>query len=452
MQGPSPSPDRAVILAAGGIVIDDQAGAPKIALIQRERYGKEIALPKGKLIPPEELSQAAVREVKEETGCTAEIRELAGTTHYRVKGVPKCVFYFVMKCIDKGSGGPLDRTEVKAVTWHEPREALTLLTHPDERNLVAAVFGIVRPAQFEAGAKRRFLRSPERERLGGAIAETWTELDGLIYRAKSPTLADQGARTVSRYLLQADAYAAKRDLHQGWVALAAARRALLALASQNSESYRLHLAALALYREATPTPSGEKPKITGWRAEAIKDLICKDGKVNEALAGEPARVIEALALRDEHLHTQYFKIELRRKHLQQLCAALGIGILLCVWLSFREKLPKPFGELGYVIPALLFGALGAALSVSRSLLLRDVSAKIPMQRLGAFAIWVRPMIGAVSALAALAFLYANEQLKIFAWKATDPAVIVVICFVAGFCERFIVGAIDKLSLKSSPDS
>lgn len=141
----APSDDTpAAILAAGGIVIAQQADVVKIALVRRRRYPGEIALPKGKLEAHEEPSDAALREVKEETGCIVRTRELAGTTHYRVKGVPKCVFYFVMELLGEDPGGPSDRNEIESVEWLEPREAARALTHQEDRDLIAAVFGIAK--------------------------------------------------------------------------------------------------------------------------------------------------------------------------------------------------------------------------------------------------------------------------------------------------------------------
>jgi 8-oxo-dGTP diphosphatase len=144
MSTPSPSATPTAILAAGGIVIAQQADAVKIALVKRHRYPGEIALPKGKLNAHEEPSDTAIREVREETGCIVRTRELAGTTHYRVKGVPKCVFYFVMELLGEDPGGPSDRNEIESVEWYEPRAAVAALTHQEDRDLISAVFGITR--------------------------------------------------------------------------------------------------------------------------------------------------------------------------------------------------------------------------------------------------------------------------------------------------------------------
>lgn len=284
----------------------------------------------------------------------------------------------------------------------------------------------------------RFVSAPDRSRLAGAIASAWTEFDTLVHRAGHASLTDPWARSAFRYLLQADSYLANADLHQGWVALLSAQREMLA---GSPDPQRILRAAIALRREMV--------KISGWRAKAIEDLICgADGELRPDIQSEPGRVIDALALRDDQFHTTYFKILLRRRHLLQLFLALGTGILLCVLLALLNVLPGPFLNHQNVIAAVLSGALGAALSVSRGLLSADVSAKIPAQQVGAFVVWMRPMVGATAALIALVLLYANDAFKIFAWNTSHPGVIIAVSFAAGFSERFIVGAIERIAPKS----
>ena len=131
------------ILAAGGIVVGEGANQGKIALVRRNRYRGEIGLPKGKVKGGEDAAAAALREVREETGYTTEITQFAGSTHYRVGKQPKIVSYFVMKPVSSEPGA-IDAEEVASVEWVTPAEAVVLLTYPDDRDLIAAVFGLTR--------------------------------------------------------------------------------------------------------------------------------------------------------------------------------------------------------------------------------------------------------------------------------------------------------------------
>jgi 8-oxo-dGTP pyrophosphatase MutT (NUDIX family) len=132
------------IHAAGGIISGVGSNRGKIAVVRRRRYGGEIGLPKGKLNKDETEAQAALREVEEETGLRAILRHRIGTTHYSVDGRPKTVTYFMMDAPDDSPSTPHDSKEVEAVEWLIPADAVAALTHVDDRNLVASVFGIER--------------------------------------------------------------------------------------------------------------------------------------------------------------------------------------------------------------------------------------------------------------------------------------------------------------------
>ena len=62
---------------------------------------------------------------------------------------------------------------------------------------------------------------------------------------------------------------------------------------------------------------------------------------------------------------------------------------------------------------------------------------------------MRPAIGAASALIAVKLVEAGSTLHVFnSSLATNPAAIMVIAFAAGFSERFISQAIEKVSEQS----
>jgi 8-oxo-dGTP pyrophosphatase MutT (NUDIX family) len=132
------------ILAAGGIIKGQGKNDGKIAVVRRRRYQGEVSLPKGKLKDKEDAFAAALREVKEETGYQVEIVEYAGRTHYQVKGRPKLVFYFIMRVADNSDIGPVDAEEIEALDWVTPTKAKTILTHPEDRDLIVSLFALKR--------------------------------------------------------------------------------------------------------------------------------------------------------------------------------------------------------------------------------------------------------------------------------------------------------------------
>jgi 8-oxo-dGTP pyrophosphatase MutT (NUDIX family) len=133
-----------LIRAAGGIVIRPVANARfDVACIYREARG-DWTFPKGKLDGDETFEQAALREVREETGMHCEVIRFAGTTNYtHRKGRPKIVAYYLMSVaageftpndeVDELEWLPLERVR-EHLTWDRDQELFDLvLTMPEVR-------------------------------------------------------------------------------------------------------------------------------------------------------------------------------------------------------------------------------------------------------------------------------------------------------------------------------
>jgi 8-oxo-(d)GTP phosphatase len=127
------------ILAAGGVVVDDKLGVRRVLLVHRPRYD-DWSFPKGKLDAGESVEQAALREVKEESGLKCRIvRELAVTSYrYRTRNKgrlkPKSVHYFLMEPLSRRIKVPVD--EVDRAEWLEIDEAAKKLTYAQDRKLL----------------------------------------------------------------------------------------------------------------------------------------------------------------------------------------------------------------------------------------------------------------------------------------------------------------------------
>ena len=109
-----------IVQAAGGIVVDDG----RVLLVHRPKYD-DWSFPKGKLEPGETWSEAAVREVDEETGLDCELGDYAATTTYEGPDGPKEVRYFLMTPL--GEARP--QNEVDEVRWVSFADAPALLAH-----------------------------------------------------------------------------------------------------------------------------------------------------------------------------------------------------------------------------------------------------------------------------------------------------------------------------------
>ncbi len=286
---------------------------------------------------------------------------------------------------------------------------------------------------------RRLVRSPERDRLAVYLVEAWTDLDRELHRCGGAAVDEPWARTARILLLQAEAALARFDVHAGWDAALAGQRAVL---TNPKALDRLQRVAIALRREAAA-------KIGGWRGKAIADLLCDaKGELITVSDKDAMRVIDAIALRDDDSQNTWYKIMLRRRHLRSLFALLNVTIGVTMVLAWRPGLGDYLGSLQQVVAVVLFGALGAALSVAQSLIALDISAKFPAQQIGAFVVWMRPAIGAAAALVVLALLRANEHLHLLGEFAVNPAIIGVFALLAGYSERFIVGALGTLEQAS----
>jgi 8-oxo-dGTP pyrophosphatase MutT (NUDIX family) len=136
--------------SSGGAVIDLREGTPYVAMIAtrgRSRWG----LPKGAVSDGETSEQAAVREVKEETGLDAEILGRLDTIEYFFRAgdtlIKKSVDFYLMVHL----GGTLtpQLSEVDDVEWVELSEGIQRASFDSERKLLSSAL-----AQIELVAKR----------------------------------------------------------------------------------------------------------------------------------------------------------------------------------------------------------------------------------------------------------------------------------------------------------
>ena len=118
-----------MIQAAGGVVVRDGL----VLLVHRARHG-DWTLPKGKLEAGETWEQAALREVREETGLACVLGDALGSTFYEPGGTAKEVRWWLMTPV--GEPGELDG-EVDELRWVTLDDARPLLSYKTERDLLS---------------------------------------------------------------------------------------------------------------------------------------------------------------------------------------------------------------------------------------------------------------------------------------------------------------------------
>jgi len=104
-----------------------------VLLVHRARHG-DWTLPKGKLEAGETWEQAALREVREETGLACVLGDALGSTFYEPGGTAKEVRWWLMTPV--GEPGELDG-EVDELRWVTLDDARPLLSYKTERDLLS---------------------------------------------------------------------------------------------------------------------------------------------------------------------------------------------------------------------------------------------------------------------------------------------------------------------------
>ena len=133
--------------SAGGVVFRRTDDGVDVALAARRTRRGELAwgLPKGLIEPDEGIEEAALREVREETGLEAEIDDDLGSISYFYQwegvGVRKSVRFFLMHA----TGGDVNDHdhEMEEVRWFPLADVERRATYRSERDIVRKAVAIL---------------------------------------------------------------------------------------------------------------------------------------------------------------------------------------------------------------------------------------------------------------------------------------------------------------------
>jgi 8-oxo-dGTP diphosphatase len=142
VQTPPPGQEMTVRAAGGVIGRSRRPGLVEVAVIHRRASG-DWTLPKGRLNAGETPDQAALREVKEETGLRCQLLRALGCTDYLdARGRRKVACYWLMRRLN-GRFRPSD--EVDDLRWLSFGRAAALLSSERDRAVLrrAEVLGLM---------------------------------------------------------------------------------------------------------------------------------------------------------------------------------------------------------------------------------------------------------------------------------------------------------------------
>lgn len=130
--------------SAGGVVVREGPDGPECVVIVPSRPAangaKVLALPKGHPDGDETPEQAALREVREETGVHAHVVEPLGDVRYWYqrdgRRIVKVVAFFLLGH-DRGDPETHVDHEIDAARWMALEQAARDLTHAGEREMAA---------------------------------------------------------------------------------------------------------------------------------------------------------------------------------------------------------------------------------------------------------------------------------------------------------------------------
>jgi 8-oxo-dGTP pyrophosphatase MutT (NUDIX family) len=131
-------------ISAGGVVLREGQVLVIVPTRRAADGSTVLGLPKGHLDEGETALQAATREVREETGVTAEAAgELGEVRYWYVRGgrkVAKSVYFYLFRYV---SGNLEDHDdEVAEARWMGLAEAQSALSYQGEREMVARALAI----------------------------------------------------------------------------------------------------------------------------------------------------------------------------------------------------------------------------------------------------------------------------------------------------------------------
>ena len=284
------------------------------------------------------------------------------------------------------------------------------------------------------------------DRLEGALRVAEIEIKRRICER---ALDDCWSKAAGELLTDARGALGRRQVDQAWKLLHAARR-LEILMFDDAE--RESVAA---------TIRAEADKLKSWRQKAVERLLGSADKPTPNV--KAAAIYEAAVIRDEHYDNQAYKDGLLRTQMATLVLSLGIVLCLLGVVITRTQITESDASASvgarFFAAVVLFGLLGATVSAMLNASDTSQSARIPELTSAMRVTFMRILMGGASALVLYVFLasslggtlgkqlFSDSIAK--AIGTLQPLTAYSVAFVAGFSERLVTRAVEKIAGSAS---
>ncbi len=269
----------------------------------------------------------------------------------------------------------------------------------------------------------------EEQRLETELQSLRTELDHVRTDGADPWQA--AGRAV---LDHAERCLQDAQVDSAWAALKTAERMLLHTFD-----------AEQLGAEADAARVEGEAKLTGWRRDAVTQLLGQrddDGVITPVAVADVVKARETI---DEHADNVFRKLRfLRRAVLRtSILLALVLGLLGVVmalgWIP-DGALPdnSPLSSWRLLLVVMVLGALGALLSSAIELRDADRKISVPDLRINDTLMWMRPVVGAAGAVIVIVVLQSGLDGAV---TVTDVGILPV-AVAAGFTERLVTKTVN----------
>jgi len=273
-------------------------------------------------------------------------------------------------------------------------------------------------------------RSTRFERIESELTVFQIKLNSLKPDPKHSEITDKCVK----YLKEAQDFLDDKNIDATWKCLHAAKSLMIL----TLKDFELETEGITIRNEAS--------KLSGWRKNAVEDLIGKVDTSVDKLTKE--NIHKAALIRDEHYTNVAYKNTLFRNYLNRLSKILA-AVMLGIIIYFLTGIEVCNTNCNAFIGVIIFGFFGGVVSASINIPSKKSESKIPEQMYTSELSLFRILVGGASAIFVYVVIQTPFGTKLIEGFTDDTELsnylIFVISFVAGFSERLVLNAVSLVA-------